>query len=107
MTFRGPSEVRNRSFQFVYLRELDLEKVNRGTVEKLAKHKQLKKLIVHGCRNYDVFQDFHGLPQLLVVKGEILGLKVSLKKKEKQKQLKTLTLLSNKKLSCFVKNYPF
>jgi hypothetical protein len=62
-------------FKFVYLRELDLEKVNRGTVEKLSKHKALKKLIVHGCRNYDVFQDFKGLPQLLVVKGEIMGLK--------------------------------
>ncbi|CAD5229329.1 unnamed protein product [Bursaphelenchus okinawaensis] len=63
------------NLQFVYLRELDLEKVNRGTVAILSQHKKLKKLIVHGCRNYDVFQDFHGLPQLLVVKGEILGLK--------------------------------
>ncbi|CAD5234473.1 unnamed protein product [Bursaphelenchus xylophilus] len=63
------------NLQFVYLRELDLEKVNRATVAILSKHKNLKKLIVHGCRNYDVFQDFHGLPQLLVVKGEILGLK--------------------------------
>jgi hypothetical protein len=65
------------NLQFVYLRELDLEKVNRGTVEKLSKHRNLKKLIVHGCRNYDVFKDFNGLPQLLVVKGEIVGLKVS------------------------------
>ncbi|KAI6191403.1 hypothetical protein M3Y97_00224500 [Aphelenchoides bicaudatus] len=63
------------NLQFVYLRELDLERINRGTVEKLSKHRALKKLIVHGCRNYDVFQDFRGLPQLLVVKGEIIGLK--------------------------------
>jgi len=63
------------NLQFVYLREIDLEKVNRGTVEKMSKHRALKKLIVHGCRNYDVFQDFRGLPQLLVVKGEIIGLK--------------------------------
>uniref|UniRef100_A0A0N5CI10 Disease resistance protein n=1 Tax=Strongyloides papillosus TaxID=174720 RepID=A0A0N5CI10_STREA len=66
------------NLQFIYLRELDLEKVNRGTVEKLSRHKNLKKLIVHGCRNYDVFQDFKGLPQLLVVKGEIVGLKAML-----------------------------
>ena len=62
--------------QFVYLRELDLEKLNRATVEKLAKLKKLKKLIVHGCRNFDALQDFRNLPQLLVVKGEIVGLKV-------------------------------
>jgi len=61
--------------QFVYLRELDLEKLNRATVEKLAKHPRLKKLIVHGCRNFDALQDFRNLPQLLVVKGEIVGLK--------------------------------
>uniref|UniRef100_A0A914C8H7 Uncharacterized protein n=1 Tax=Acrobeloides nanus TaxID=290746 RepID=A0A914C8H7_9BILA len=60
---------------FVYLRELDLEKINRGTVEKLSLHRQLKKVIVHGCRNYEVLQDFHNLPQLLVVKGEIIGLR--------------------------------
>ena len=61
--------------QFVYLRELDLEKINRATVEKLSKHLRLKKLIVHGCRNFEALQDFHNLPQLLVVKGEIIGLK--------------------------------
>uniref|UniRef100_A0A915DBX4 Uncharacterized protein n=1 Tax=Ditylenchus dipsaci TaxID=166011 RepID=A0A915DBX4_9BILA len=54
--------------QFVYLRELDLEKINRATVEKLSKHPRLK-------RNYEALQDFHNLPQLLVVKGEIIGLK--------------------------------
>lgn len=62
--------------QFVYLRELDLEKINRATVEKLSRHPRLKKLIVHGCRNFDALQDFSNLPQLLVVKGEIMGLKV-------------------------------
>lgn len=64
--------------QFIYMRELDVEKINRGTVVKLANHEQLKKVIVHGCRNYEVLQDFHALPQLLVVKGEIQGLKVML-----------------------------
>ncbi|KAH7693115.1 Protein Y72A10A.1, partial [Aphelenchoides avenae] len=42
---------------------------------RLSKHRNLKKLIVHGCRNYEVLQDFRNLPQLLVVKGEIAGLK--------------------------------
>lgn len=63
------------NFQFVYLRELNLERLNRATVEQLSRHRKLKKLIVHGCRNYEVLQDFHTLPQLLVVKGEIIGLK--------------------------------
>jgi hypothetical protein len=63
---------------FVYLRELDLEKINRATVEKLSKHPRLKKLVVHGCRNYEALQDFHNLPQLLVVKGDIVGLKAML-----------------------------
>jgi hypothetical protein len=58
------------------LRELDLEKINRATVERLSQHRHLKKLIVHQCRNYEVLQDFQNLPQLLVVKGEIQGLKV-------------------------------
>lgn len=35
-------------------------------------------MIVHGCRNYEVLEDFRNLPQLLVVKGEIVGLKVTL-----------------------------
>uniref|UniRef100_A0A1I8EPN6 Uncharacterized protein n=1 Tax=Wuchereria bancrofti TaxID=6293 RepID=A0A1I8EPN6_WUCBA len=61
--------------QFIYLREIDLEKINRGTMVELAQHLQLKKLIVHKCRNYEVFEDFHNLPQLLVVKGDIVGLK--------------------------------
>ncbi|VDK51313.1 unnamed protein product [Anisakis simplex] len=61
--------------EFIYLRELDLEKINRGTVVELAQHTALKKFIVHGCRNYEVLQDFKNLPQLLVVKGEIVGLK--------------------------------
>ncbi|KAL7069848.1 hypothetical protein ACQ4LE_011212 [Meloidogyne hapla] len=61
--------------EFVYLRELDLEKINRATVERLANHRRLKKLIVHGCRNYEALQDFHSLPQLLVIKGDIQGLK--------------------------------
>ncbi|KAL3088491.1 hypothetical protein niasHS_009942 [Heterodera schachtii] len=61
--------------EFVYLRELDLEKINRVTVERLSQHKRLKKMIVHGCRNYEVLQDFRNLPQLLVVKGDIQGLK--------------------------------
>ncbi|KAL3991143.1 F-box-like family protein [Acanthocheilonema viteae] len=61
--------------QFIYLREIDLEKINRGTVVELAQHPQLKKLVVHKCRNYEVFEDFHNLPQLLVVKGDIVGLK--------------------------------
>uniref|UniRef100_A0A914H264 Uncharacterized protein n=1 Tax=Globodera rostochiensis TaxID=31243 RepID=A0A914H264_GLORO len=61
--------------EFVYLRELDLEKINRATVERLSQHKHLKKLIVHGCRNYEVLQDFQNLPQLLVVRGDIQGLK--------------------------------
>ncbi|EFO25291.1 hypothetical protein LOAG_03195 [Loa loa] len=61
--------------QFIYLREIDLEKINRGTMVELAQHPQLKKLIVHKCRNYEVFEDFHNLPQLLVVKGDIVGLK--------------------------------
>ncbi|VDN85038.1 unnamed protein product [Brugia pahangi] len=60
---------------FIYLREIDLEKINRGTMVELAQHPQLKKLIVHKCRNYEVFEDFHNLPQLLVVKGDIVGLK--------------------------------
>uniref|UniRef100_A0AC34GVN6 Uncharacterized protein n=1 Tax=Panagrolaimus sp. ES5 TaxID=591445 RepID=A0AC34GVN6_9BILA len=64
--------------QFVYLRELNLERLNRATVEQLSRHNNLKKLIVHGCRNYEVLQDFHTLPQLLVVKGEIMGLKAML-----------------------------
>jgi len=64
--------------QFIYLRELDLEKINRGTVVELANHGRLKKVIVHGCRNYEVLQDFKNLPQLLVVKGEIIGLKAML-----------------------------
>ncbi|VDM46079.1 unnamed protein product [Toxocara canis] len=64
--------------QFIYLRELDLEKINRGTVVELAEHTSLKKVIVHGCRNYEVLQDFSNLPQLLVVKGEIVGLKVGM-----------------------------
>ncbi|PAV85803.1 hypothetical protein WR25_14391 [Diploscapter pachys] len=64
--------------QFIYLRELDLEKINRGTVAELASHKNLKKFIVHSCRNYEVFEDFRNLPQLLVVKGEIFGLKAML-----------------------------
>lgn len=46
-------------------------------MEKLAKHARLKKLIVHGCRNFEALQDFSNLPQLLVVKGEVIGLKVS------------------------------
>lgn len=33
-------------------------------------------MIVHGCRNYEVLEDFRNLPQLLVVRGEIIGLKV-------------------------------
>uniref|UniRef100_A0AC35TTK8 Disease resistance protein n=1 Tax=Rhabditophanes sp. KR3021 TaxID=114890 RepID=A0AC35TTK8_9BILA len=66
------------NLEFIYLRELNLEKINRGTVEKLSKHKNLKKMIVHGCRKYEVLQDFKGLPQLLVVKGEIQGLKAML-----------------------------
>ncbi|CAJ0582964.1 unnamed protein product, partial [Mesorhabditis spiculigera] len=61
--------------QFVYLRELDLEKINRGTVAELAVHRSLKKVIVHKCRNYEVLEDFRNLPQLLVVKGEIQGLR--------------------------------
>jgi hypothetical protein len=64
--------------QFVYLRELNLERLNRATVEQLSRHNNLKKLIVHGCRNYEVLEDFHTLPQLLVVKGEIMGLKAML-----------------------------
>ncbi|CAJ0947276.1 unnamed protein product, partial [Mesorhabditis belari] len=64
--------------QFIYMRELDLEKINRGTVVEFASHKNLKKLIVHMCRNYDVLEDFSQLPQLLVVKGEIMGLKAML-----------------------------
>lgn len=32
------------SFQFIYLRELDLEKINRGTVVELANHPNLKKV---------------------------------------------------------------
>ncbi|TKR81262.1 hypothetical protein L596_015163 [Steinernema carpocapsae] len=64
--------------QFIYLRELDLEKINRATVVELANHKSLKKVIVHGCRNYEVLEDFRSLPQLLVVKGEIVGLKAML-----------------------------
>uniref|UniRef100_A0A914RWK4 Uncharacterized protein n=1 Tax=Parascaris equorum TaxID=6256 RepID=A0A914RWK4_PAREQ len=43
-----------RRLQFIYLRELDLEKINRGTVVELAEHASLKKVIVHGCRNYEV-----------------------------------------------------
>lgn len=31
-------------FQFIYLRELDLEKINRGTVVELANHPNLKKV---------------------------------------------------------------
>ncbi|CAB3400356.1 unnamed protein product [Caenorhabditis bovis] len=61
--------------QFIYLRELNLEKINRGTVVELANHENLKKVIVHLCRNYEVLEDFRNLPQLLVVKGEIMGLK--------------------------------
>ncbi|CAJ0571570.1 unnamed protein product, partial [Mesorhabditis spiculigera] len=61
--------------QFIYMRELDLEKINRGTVVEFAQHKALKKLIVHMCRNYEVLEDFSQLPQLLVVKGEIMGLR--------------------------------
>ncbi|KAK6766796.1 hypothetical protein RB195_026212 [Necator americanus] len=64
--------------QFIYLRELDLEKINRATVVDLANHNTLKKVIVHGCRNYEVLEDFRNLPQLLVVRGEILGLKAML-----------------------------
>lgn len=64
--------------EFVYLRELDLEKINRATVEALSEHRHLRKLIVHGCRNYEALQDFHNLPQLLVVKGNIQGLKAML-----------------------------
>ncbi|GMR32902.1 hypothetical protein PMAYCL1PPCAC_03097 [Pristionchus mayeri] len=64
--------------QFIYLRELNLEKINRGTVVELANHKLLKKVIVHGCQNYEVLEDFRNLPQLLVVKGEIIGLKAML-----------------------------
>ncbi|CAD6194261.1 unnamed protein product [Caenorhabditis auriculariae] len=64
--------------QFIYLRELDLEKINRGTVVELANHKNLKKVIVHFCRNYEVLEDFRNLPQLLVVKGDIVGLKAML-----------------------------
>jgi len=63
---------------FVYLRELDLEKLNRATVERLSKHPRLKKVVVHACRNYEALQDFHNLPQLLVVKGDIVGLKAML-----------------------------
>ena len=32
--------------QFIYLRELDLEKINRGTVVELAAHKALKKVTI-------------------------------------------------------------
>ncbi|UMM41948.1 hypothetical protein L5515_017977 [Caenorhabditis briggsae] len=64
--------------QFIYCRELDLEKINRGTVVELANHPNLKKVIVHLCRNYEVLEDFRNLPQLLVVKGEIMGLKAML-----------------------------
>ncbi|MFH4974727.1 hypothetical protein AB6A40_001436 [Gnathostoma spinigerum] len=64
--------------QFIYMRELDLEKINLGTVVELAEHQNLKKVIVHKCRNYEVFQDFQNLPQLLVVKGDIAGLKAML-----------------------------
>lgn len=64
--------------QFIYLRELDLEKINRATVVDLANHNTLKKVIVHGCRNYEVLEDFRNLPQLLVVRGEIIGLKAML-----------------------------
>uniref|UniRef100_A0A0N5AU04 F-box/LRR-repeat protein n=1 Tax=Syphacia muris TaxID=451379 RepID=A0A0N5AU04_9BILA len=64
--------------QFIYLRQIDLEKINRATVVELAQHPVLKKVIVHGCRNYEVLQDFQNLPQLLLVKGEIVGLKVKL-----------------------------
>jgi len=64
--------------EFVYLRELDLEKINRQTVVELSKHRNLKKLVVHGCRNFEALQDFHNLPQLLVVKGDIVGLKAML-----------------------------
>ncbi|VDO58498.1 unnamed protein product [Onchocerca flexuosa] len=42
------------NLQFIYLREIDLEKINRGTTVELAEHPQLKKLIVHKCRNYEV-----------------------------------------------------
>ncbi|KAI6173913.1 hypothetical protein M3Y98_01133400 [Aphelenchoides besseyi] len=63
------------NLQFIYCRELDLERINRATVEKLSKHRALKKLIVHGCRRYEVLKDFGNLPQLLVVQGEIIGLK--------------------------------
>uniref|UniRef100_A0AC34QLU8 Uncharacterized protein n=1 Tax=Panagrolaimus sp. JU765 TaxID=591449 RepID=A0AC34QLU8_9BILA len=63
------------NLQFVYLRELNLEHMNRATVEQLSRHRNLKKLIVHGCQSFEVLQDFHNLPQLLVVKGDIIGLK--------------------------------
>ena len=42
----------------------------------LAAHPTLKKVIVHQCRNFDAMTDFHQLPQLLVVPGEIQGLKM-------------------------------
>lgn len=33
-------------------------------------------MIVHQCRNYEAMTDFNNLPQLLVVNGEIQGLKM-------------------------------
>ena len=66
------------NLQFLYLRELDLENLNFPTVKKLAQHPSLKKLIAHMCRKIDVLLEFGSLPQLLVVKGEIQGLKAFL-----------------------------
>lgn len=81
--------------QFIYLRELDLEKINRGTVVELANHKCLKKVIVHLCRNYEVLEDFRNLPQLLVVKGEIVGLKAMLGDFEEEMQAQSTGISSS------------
>lgn len=46
--------------QFMYIREIDMERVNHRTVERLAEHKLLKKVIVHQCRKIDVLQVSRG-----------------------------------------------
>lgn len=63
------------NLQWLYLRELDLENISVQTVQKLAGHSGLKKVIVHFCRNYDSLSNFRSLPQLMIVNTQIQGLK--------------------------------
>jgi hypothetical protein len=66
------------NLQFLYLRELDLENMTAVTVDKMAAHKSLKKVVAHDCINSDALTEFQRLKQAMVFNGPIQGLRALL-----------------------------